>query len=245
MKKYKTTGKSLNGKPHAATPSRMSPLYIRCLKRIALVVGVAALGGCKHGEIGQQEAENGAYDYVSKDADSFARDFRKHLDCYVNEVRDVFGDKNLASYFESGGVGFSIRTSKEYKSEYKVVHTDKRTFFSYWAESFCYTGGAHGVTTVAVGTIDVKTGKKLTVADVIPADKRAEALARLRKAVVAKVGGEEELMPLAKEALATPTDNFYVGADGLHFVFNEYEVACHAQGVVEVVIPAYGRPPCR
>ena len=214
---------------------------IKWMNRMALVVGVAALGGCKHGEVGLLESESGSNDYVAKGADHFERDFRNYIDCYVKEIRDVFGDKNLASYFESEGVGFSILTTKEYKSEYKVVYTDQRTFFSYWAESFCYTGGAHGATTVAVGTIDVKTGKKLGIADVIPVDKRAEALARLRKAVVAKVGGEDDLMPSAKEVLATPPDNFYVGEDGLHFVFNEYEVACHAQGVVEVVIPAYGQ----
>ena len=203
-----------------------------------LVLCIASLGGRRYDEVGR-EGEIGACDYVVKDADSFARDFGNYLDCYVNEVRDVFNDKNLASYFEPNGGGFHMLTSKEYKSEYKVIYTDQQTFFSYWAECFMYTGGAHGGTIVKVGTIDVKTGKRLTTADVIPPEKRDEAIARVREAVIAKIGGEDNLMPSAKEVLSKLSENFYVGKNSLHFVFNEYEVACYAQGVVEVVIPAF------
>lgn len=52
---------------------------------------------------------------------------------------------------------------------FMVVHTDQRTFFSYRAECFRYTGGAHGGTIVKVGTMDARTGKQPTPADVIPA----------------------------------------------------------------------------
>ena len=205
---------------------------VRIVAQLLLGVCLAVLGGCRYGEVGR-EGESGACDYVVKDADSFARDFGN-----LNEVRDVFNDKNLASYFEPEGGGFHMLTTKEYKSEYKVVYTDQQTFFSYWAECFMYTGGAHGGTIVKVGTIEVKTGKRLTTADVIPPEKRDEAIAKIREAVIAKIGGEENLMPSAKEVLSKLSENFYVGKDGLHFIFNEYEVACYAQGVVEVVIPA-------
>ena len=102
-------------------------------KRIVIIIGclvlcIASLGGCRYGEVGR---EGGAYDYVVKDADVFALDFGNSLNCYVNEVRDVFGDKNLASYFEPEGGVFYMLTTRECKSEYKVVYTDQRTFFSY------------------------------------------------------------------------------------------------------------------
>ena len=208
------------------------------MKTICLCAAIAIFGGCRYSEVGR-EGKSGACDYVVKGSDLFASDFGNYLDCYVNEVRDVFGDKNFASYFEPEGGGFHMLTTKEYKSEYKVVYTDGRTFFSYWAECFMYTGGAHGGTIVKVGTIDVKTGKRLTTADVIPPEKRDEAIAKIREAVIAKIGGEENLMPSAKEVLSKLQENFFVGKNSLHFVFNEYEVACYAQGVVEVVIPAY------
>lgn len=191
------------------------------------------------------EGGGGACDSVVKDADVLAQDFGDSLDCYVNEVRDVFGDKNLASFFESDGGGFYMLTTREYKSEYRVVYTDQRTFFSYRAECFRYTGGAHGGTVVKVGTIDVRTGKRLTTADVIPEGKRAEAIAKVREAVIAKIGGEINLLPTANEVLASLSENFYVGKDGLHFVFAEYSVAPYhyapeLYGPLEVVIPGYG-----
>ena len=50
------------------------------------------------------------------------------------------------------------------------------------ADRWVAIAAAHGGTIVKVGTIDVKTGKRLTTADVIPEDKRAEALAKVREA---------------------------------------------------------------
>lgn len=110
---------------------------MRCGVRIVaqLLVGVclAVLSGCWHGEVGR---EGGACDSVVKDADVLARDFGNFLDCYVNEVRDVFGDKNMASYFEPEGGAFYMLTTLECKTGYKVIYTDQRTFFSYRAECF-------------------------------------------------------------------------------------------------------------
>ena len=74
-----------------------------------LGVCLAVLGGCRYVEVGR---EGIACDSVVKDADVFARDFGNFLDCYVNEVRDVFGDKNLASYFEPEGGGFYMLTKR-------------------------------------------------------------------------------------------------------------------------------------
>lgn len=87
----------------------------------------------------------------------------------MNEVRDVFNDKNTANFFEPEGGAFYMLTTLECKTGYKVIYTDQRTFFSYRAECFRYTGGAHGGTIVKVGTMDARTGKRPTLADVIPA----------------------------------------------------------------------------
>ena len=76
--------------------------YIWTVMQLLLAVCLAALGGCRYGEVGR-EGKSGTCDYVVKDADSFARDFGSYLDCYVNEAWDVFGDKNLASFFEPEG----------------------------------------------------------------------------------------------------------------------------------------------
>ena len=61
--------------------------------------------------------------------------------------------------------------------------------------------------------------------------KRAETLAALYDGVVKKIGGKENLQGEVKI-----TDNCFVAQDGIHFVFNEYEVACYAAGSIEVVV---------
>ena len=85
----------------------------------AIVISISCLilclsfGGYGCGEVGR---EGIAYDYVVKDADVFAQDFGNSIDCYVNEVRDVFGDKNIASYFEPEGGEFYMLTTRMRRS---------------------------------------------------------------------------------------------------------------------------------
>lgn len=189
-----------------------------------LGVCIAALGGCRHGA---------AVQAATARRDSPACDFTTQLDRWLGGVRGRFGEQGFDPMLD------------EFKTHFKVVHTDNRTFFSYRAECFMDNGlWLHGGTIVKVGTINVKTGKRLTTADVIPPDKRDELLASVRAAVVAKIGGEENLMPSAKEVLAALPENFYVGEDGLHFIFAAYSVAPYhyapdMYGPVEVVIPTY------
>ena len=82
---------------------------VRIVAQLLLGVCLAVLGGCRHVEAGR---EGIACDSVVKEADAFARDFGNFLDCYVNEVRDAFGDKNLASFFEPEGCEFYMLTTR-------------------------------------------------------------------------------------------------------------------------------------
>ena len=79
------------------------------IKTIFLCTAIAMLGGCRYVEVGR---EGVACDSVVKDADAFARDFGNSLDCYVNEVWDVFNDKDLASFFEPEGCEFYMLTTR-------------------------------------------------------------------------------------------------------------------------------------
>ena len=54
---------------------------------------------------------------------------------------------------------------------------------------------------------------------------------RLYDGAVKKVGGRQNL-----QGEVCVTENFYFDKDGLHFVYNSYEIACGATGDVEVLI---------
>ena len=191
---------------------------------IMLGMGISALTGCQY---------NMATQNVHKQTGQVECNISTHLDCYLKDVREAFNNGSDPS-------------AQEYRSHFKLIHTDRRSFFSYRAEYFFDNGKwLHGGEVVKVGTIDVKTGKRLTICDVIPDDKYDEALARVNAAVIAKIGGEVNLMPSAREVLAKLPENFYIGEDGVHIVFAEYSVAPYhyapdMYGPVEVVIPAYG-----
>ena len=93
-------------------------------------------------------------------------------------------------------------------------------------------GGAHGVTTITIGTIDRKTGKTLKSDDVFPAKGREALEAYLRVLAIRVLGGEDHSQGEVKI-----TDNFCLMGDGWHFIYNEYEIACYADGMPAFVVP--------
>ena len=146
---------------------------------------------------------------------------------YLNECREMAMDTaNTAADLVR-----SPLTSQEFKKSFEVRFADAQ-YVSYAAECYSYTGGAHGMTEVTVGTLNRKTGQKVSVKALVPADKMDALKQALRDGAIQRLGGEEHLQ--GEVAL---TENFYIAADGLHFIYNPYEIACYAKGVVEVVIP--------
>ena len=154
------------------------------------------------------------------------------LEAYLAEVEGYFRDAEAMGMPEMVVPGGAL-TTREASWGYEVVYVDEGyRYFSFRREHHYYSGGAHGLSDVTVGTIDRQTGKRLTLADVVPAAKRAETLAQVRREVVATLKSEESLL-----AEPTLTENFYLAADGLHFVFGEYEVAAYCYGVIDVAVP--------
>ena len=125
----------------------------------------------------------------------------------------------------------SPMTTREFRKEYRIVYSDEK-FLSFYAEEYSYEGGPHGFTRVTCGSFCRKTGKRLTLDDVFARDDRAALTDKLRAAVVKAIGDDEKLIDKVK-----PTENFYYGGDGWHFIYNPYEVASYSEGKIEVVLP--------
>lgn len=121
-------------------------------------------------------------------------------------------------------------TTQEFSKSYKIVYADK-DYLSFYAKEYSYTGGAHGNTGICVRTINRATGRIAKVADFVPDEKRAALKTALYNGAVKALGGEEHL-----QADVEVVENFYLAKDGLHFIYNEYEIACYAAGAVEVVV---------
>lgn len=95
-----------------------------------------------------------------------------------------------------------------------------------------YTGGAHNNFNLVYDVFDIKTQKKLTLADVLKPVAKDKVLALLKKHNSTEL--EEYKTDLNTLTL---TENFYFGDYGLVFVYSPYEIAPWVFGSPELTVP--------
>ena len=129
--------------------------------------------------------------------------------------------------------------------KYEVICRDADKV-SYRATEYQYTGGAHGSTLVRVGTVDRKTGRKYGLSDIVPESRRDELLRKVREDIASRHYGAKSYAAwrARKEIAFFPepqlTENFYFDDQALHFIYNQYEIACYADGIIEAIVPRRG-----
>jgi hypothetical protein len=125
-------------------------------------------------------------------------------------------------------------------SMYVVVNTPK--MFAVAINNEVYTGGAHGMYAVRYCNFDPKTGKMLTLDEVLKPNARA-ALVRIAEKIFRKENGIKPNADLEEAGWMFPdnvfvvSDNWYLSDKGLFFNYNPYEIASYAQGTIELKIP--------
>ena len=187
--------------------------------RLIVVVAVALICGCQYSHVNHDENAD-----VHPITDIF--DFRKEMRLAYIEMC-----KQEAQCEHGDNQGWAEDCLREYRGEYKIVYVDAR-YLSFYVEAYVCAGfNAHGGTSITVGTIDRKTGQVLKAADLIPERRMAEVRAALVDGIAKKLGGKKNLLSEPKII-----DNCYLAADGIHFVYNEYEVAPYAEGPVDAVV---------
>ena len=139
-------------------------------------------------------------------------------------------------------MGHAILEGLFQNTEQKVVFVSPQ-IVSYKIEKTDYSGGAHGSRLITVASINRKTGKKITLADIAPGEKLSE-LHQLIKDMLVQQFKAKDYAELLQQLLEEPkpTENFYLDKDGFHFIYNEYEIACYAMGTIEVIIPFHDWP---
>ena len=187
--------------------------------QLAVICALGLFCGCRHAHINQQKNESALQ---SMDI----LDFRKKMRLAYIDMCKREAQKDHVGY-----EGWAWDCSREYRGAYKIVHVDAR-YLSFYVETYVCAGyNAHGGTSITVGTIDRKTGKVLKADDLISEQRRSEVQAALVDGIAKKLGGRDNLLAEPKII-----DNCYLDGDGVHFVYNEYEVAPYAEGPVDAVI---------
>ena len=127
-------------------------------------------------------------------------------------------------------------------SKFEIICRDADKL-SYRATEYLYTGGAHGSTLVQVGTVDRKTGCKYKLADIIPESRRGELLRKVREDIaIRRYEAKSYAEWRARKEIAffdepQLTENFYFDDQAIHFIYNQYEIACYADGIIEAIVP--------
>jgi len=117
-------------------------------------------------------------------------------------------------------------------------------FVTYVTEVYSFRGGAHGMTTVYGVSIDRRTGKVIRALRPTQTARRLQPL--LRKGVLeyfaangqpVKDAELNDMLLLDGNAIPLPVKAPYLTPTGVHFVYQQYEIAPYAAGHIEFTIP--------
>lgn len=155
---------------------------------------------------------------------------------FVKEEIDFF--KEESEMYED--IDYTINWY-EYYEEKIVLNSDYILSFERYSDS--YTGGAHGSHIYDLINFDLHNGDTIFLDDIF-IDNYEDALNDIADVIFRKdneIGPKESLTEIGYWGF--DDDEFYVNKnfvltrDGIRFVFNEYEIAPYAAGIIELFIP--------
>lgn len=138
----------------------------------------------------------------------------------------------------------------EYKDMFQYYYTvegspvekeQEDSIMSYQVTTSCYLGGAHGSHVVQYFNFDKKSGKLLHISDLIPAEAEMLALMAMEEQLC-KDWEAKDLADLQEKTGITMlgdlylTNNFLLKGDSILFLFNQYEIAPYAAGLISVTV---------
>lgn len=124
-----------------------------------------------------------------------------------------------------------------------IYQTDK--FVTYASSTYCYLGGAHGGSSFTPQVFSLTDGREfgwdMFRTDSIPALKNIIRQALMTQHFEVKTEAElRDCLLINPDTLPLPVTPPYFTADGVHFVYQQYEIAPYAAGMPGCVLP-YGK----
>ena len=116
------------------------------------------------------------------------------------------------------------------------IEGQKDNILSYVVEHHAFRGGAHGMTAVTAYNFDTKSGKEIQETDFFK-NGYEEKLTKLLSARLPEAVGGPENMEMLFIQEVEPNDNFYITEDGVTYIYNHYEIAPYAMGIIKITIP--------
>lgn len=163
-------------------------------------------------------------------SDSCEEMYRAKHNSFVNDI-----ERWSLEYDPMPSMGGYYIFSKE-----SVLYADD-LIMSYRIQDDYYLGGAHDARFIYTGTVHrnpfEKHSPRFKLSDIVSKDDIPEMRARLVDALRQEYLRRGDEVSANKELdFIKPTENFYYDENGLHFVFNEYDIDCYAAGNFDLCI---------
>jgi len=130
--------------------------------------------------------------------------------------------------------------SYEKSIESRIDRYDKNLLILSW-NTLEYTGGPHGIHGTYYTNIDLHLLREIQLKDIFKPDYEQPLTELICKQLMAdnQVDSMEALEEIGIGFLTeiTPTENFIIGAEGIEFLYNIYEIAPYALGAISVILP--------
>lgn len=168
-------------------------------------------------------------DAVEKYRQQYVQNYRNDLEELYQKEEEEFGDADQRAWYSY---------YKYIQSHVQLYSKDLLVYHTRYEE---YTGGAHGMYMDTFLNLDLRTLTPIRL-DNLFADNYEEALTDLlwnQLMADNKVTTRQELEDLGYGSTGdlTPTENFYIGRNGITFHYNVYEIAPYVMGAVEISLP--------
>ena len=119
----------------------------------------------------------------------------------------------------------------EYFTKNKILY-NAHGILSYSNYMYTFTGGAHGMNTTSCFVYDFYENQEIGINSIFEEEYIDEVLALIKEQLALHQGAESIDM-----SYVNVTENFYVDNEGMHWIYNPYEIAPYAVGAIEVVLP--------
>ena len=163
-------------------------------------------------------------------AQNYISDYRQDLEpMFAEDQKNKEDNESVASWYSY------------YKGVESRVTFYEKDLLVYRIDFNEYTGGAHGMYTSLFLNFDLKNMHQLVLDDIFTGDYRDTLSDLLWNQLMAdqnvKTRAELENMGYGSTGDLIPTENFYLGKEGVTFYYNVYEFTPYVMGAVEITLP--------
>ena len=167
---------------------------------------------------------------VKKYTEKYVSDYRNDLEpMYKKDEEDKQDEQSIGAWYSY------------YKGIESHVQLCNTLILTYRIDYNEYTGGAHGIYMSTFLNLDLRTLAPIRLDDLFAGDYKEQLTDLLWNQLMAdnKVATRQELedMGYVTTGDLTPTENFYLGKDGLTFYYNVYDIAPYVMGPVKITLP--------